>query len=41
MVYNNHAVAIVNYEPGQDRNVAALNILSMCDGFISDEKRYE
>ena len=22
-----------NYEPGQDRNVAALNILVMCDGF--------
>ena len=22
-----------NYEPGQDRNVAALNILFMCDGF--------
>ena len=22
-----------NYEPGQDRDVAALNILVMCDGF--------
>ena len=31
--YNNHAVAMVNYEPGQDRNVAALSILVMCDGF--------
>ena len=24
---------MVNYEPGQDRNVAALSILVMCDGF--------
>ena len=24
---------MTNYEPGQDRNVAALNILIMCDGF--------
>ena len=23
-----------NYEPGQDRNVAALSNLFMCDGFI-------
>ena len=23
-----------NYEPGQDRNVAALSILFMCDGFL-------
>ena len=25
---------MVNYEPGQDRNVAALNILAMCGGFL-------
>ena len=25
---------MVNYEPGQDRNVAALSILVMCDGFV-------
>ena len=25
-------------EPGQDRNVAALNIELMCDGFIIYEK---
>ena len=25
---------MVNYEPGQDRNIAALNTLVMCDGFI-------
>ena len=25
---------MVNYEPGQDRNVAALNILIMCGGFL-------
>ena len=31
--YNNFAVAMVNYEPGQDRNVAALSNLVMCDGF--------
>ena len=25
-----------NYEPGQDRNVAALSTLFMCDGFLKD-----
>ena len=25
-----------NYEPGQDRNVAALSTLFMCDGFLQD-----
>ncbi len=34
MYYNYFAVAMVNYEPGQDRNVAALNILAMCGGFL-------
>ena len=28
-----------NYEPGQDRNVAALSILFMCDGFLEDMKK--
>ncbi len=32
-MYNNPAVAMVNYEPGQDRNVAALSNLVMCNGF--------
>ena len=32
---------MVNYEPGQDRNVAALNILVMCDGFIIMKNRHE
>ena len=34
MLYNNPAVTMDNYEPGQDRNVAALSNLFMCDGFI-------
>ena len=29
---------MVNYEPGQDRNVAALSILVMCNGFKLYEK---
>lgn len=29
---------MVNYEPGQDRNVAALSNLVMCDGFKLYEK---
>ena len=29
---------MVNYEPGQDRNVAALSILVMCDGFVLYER---
>ena len=29
---------MTNYEPGQDRNVAALNILFMCDGFLIMKK---
>ena len=29
---------MANYEPGQDRNVAALNILLMCDGFLIMKK---
>ena len=29
---------MVNYEPGQDRNVAALSILVMCDGFVFYER---
>ena len=33
-MYNTTAVTIGNYEPGQDRNVAALSNLSMCDGFL-------
>ena len=28
-------------EPGQDRNVAALSIVFMCDGFLKDMERYE
>ena len=32
---------MVNYEPGQDRNVAALNILVMCDGFLIMKSRVE
>ena len=32
---------MVNYEPGQDRNVAALNILVMCDGFLIMKTREE
>ena len=29
------------YEPGQDRNVAALSIVFMCDGFSNYMERYE
>ena len=29
-----NATAMGNYEPGQDRNVAALSTLFMCDGFL-------
>ena len=34
IMYIKHAVTIDNYEPGQDRNVAALNNLAMCDGLF-------
>jgi len=34
MIYNNKAIVMDNYEPGQDRNVAALNNLFMYGGFI-------
>ena len=39
LLYNNYAVTMDNYEPGQDRNVAALSILFMCDGFLVYESR--
>ena len=29
------------YEPGQDRNVAALSIMSMCGGFLKDMDKHE
>jgi len=34
-VYNIKAIVMGNYEPGQDRNVAALSNLFMYDGFNS------
>ena len=34
LLYNIHAVTMDNYEPGQDRNVAALSILFMCGGLF-------
>lgn len=33
-LYTKKAIAIEECEPGQDRNIAAINISSMCVGFI-------
>ena len=39
MCYSNYATAMGINEPGQDRNVAALSILFMCDGFLNMDKQ--
>ena len=40
MCYNYNAIAMDIYEPGQDRNVAALSILFMCGGLLLNGKEH-
>lgn len=35
--YNDNAIAMGVHEPGQDGNVAAISVSSMCDGFLIEE----
>lgn len=38
MLYNYSAIAMGIYEPGQDRNVAALSNLFMCGGLVYEKR---